>query len=58
MGGGLATDKSFGDPKNLLLAFVTIALIIVVQVWGRGFIKSIAVLIGLVGGTILARFWD
>ncbi|HDU2613853.1 TPA: purine permease [Enterococcus faecalis] len=56
MGGGLATDKSFGDPKNLLLAFVTIALIIVVQVWGRGFIKSIAVLIGLVGGTILAAF--
>ncbi|MEO2498656.1 solute carrier family 23 protein, partial [Enterococcus faecalis] len=27
MGGGLATDKIFGDPKNLLLAFVTIALI-------------------------------
>ena len=40
----------------MLLAFVTIALIIVVQVWGRGFIKSIAVLIGLVGGTILAAF--
>ncbi|MGX7148537.1 nucleobase:cation symporter-2 family protein [Enterococcus ureasiticus] len=54
MGGGLATDPNFGDGTNLLLAFVTIGLIIVIQVWGRGFIKSIAVLVGLVGGTILA----
>jgi xanthine permease len=54
MGGGSAAAPSFGDPENLLLAFVTILLIIVVQTWGRGFIKSIAVLIGLVGGTILA----
>jgi len=54
MGGGSATAKDFGNPLHLLLAFVTIALIIAVQVWGRGFIKSIAVLIGLVGGTLLA----
>ncbi|WP_086331970.1 nucleobase:cation symporter-2 family protein [Candidatus Enterococcus mansonii] len=54
MGGGQATATNFGETTNLLLAFVTIGLIIVVQVWGRGFIKSIAVLVGLVGGTILA----
>ncbi|MEI5988815.1 xanthine permease [Enterococcus termitis] len=54
MGGGVAADPTFGDGTNLLLAFVTIGLIIVIQVWGRGFIKSIAVLVGLVGGTILA----
>ncbi|MDA9471015.1 nucleobase:cation symporter-2 family protein [Enterococcus sp. 5H] len=54
MGGGIATDTNFGNTTNLLLAFVTIFLIIVVQVWGRGFIKSIAVLVGLVGGTVLA----
>ncbi|MGX7245737.1 nucleobase:cation symporter-2 family protein [Enterococcus quebecensis] len=54
MGGGLASAPDFGDGTNLLLAFVTIGLIIVVQVWGRGFIKSIAVLVGLVGGTILS----
>lgn len=54
MGGGIAAHTNFGDTTNLLLAFVTIFLIIVVQVWGRGFIKSIAVLVGLVGGTILA----
>ncbi|EOL43324.1 nucleobase:cation symporter-2 family protein [Enterococcus caccae] len=54
MGGGVATDPSFGNGTNLLLAFVTIGLIIIIQVWAKGFIKSIAVLVGLVGGTILA----
>ncbi|MTD41760.1 purine permease [Erwinia sp. CPCC 100877] len=54
MGGGSAAAPTFGDPENLLLAFATIILIIVVQTWGRGFVKSIAVLIGLVGGTVLA----
>jgi xanthine/uracil permease len=33
---------------------VVITLILAVQVFGRGFIRSIAVLIGLVGGTVLA----
>lgn len=54
MGGGLAMNPNFGDGTNLLLAFVTIGLIIFIQVWGRGFLKSIAVLVGLIGGTILA----
>ena len=48
MGGGDAAAKSFGDTTNLLLAFVTIILILAVQVVGRGFIRSIAVLVGLV----------
>ncbi|WEL48899.1 nucleobase:cation symporter-2 family protein [Enterococcus casseliflavus] len=51
IGGGDAAAANFGDPTNLLLGFVTIALIIGVQVFGKGFIRSIAVLIG---GTILA----
>ncbi|OTN90172.1 xanthine permease [Enterococcus sp. 7E2_DIV0204] len=54
MGGGSAAAPDFGNTTSLLLAFVTIGLIIVIQVWGRGFIKSIAVLVGLVGGTLLA----
>ncbi len=54
MGGGDAAAKTFGEPTNLILAFVTIILILAVQVFGRGFIRSIAVLIGLVGGTVLA----
>lgn len=54
MGGGLASDPAFGSADNLLLAFITIALIVVIQVWGRGFIRSISVLVGLAGGTVLA----
>lgn len=54
IGGGDAAAANFGDPTNLLLGFVTIALIIGVQVFDKGFIRSIAVLIGLIGGTILA----
>lgn len=54
MGGGDATGKNFGTSTNLLLAFVTIALIIIIQVFAKGFLRSIAVLIGLLGGTLLA----
>lgn len=54
MGGGDATAKSFGDSKNLILAFVTIALIILIQAFAKGFLRSIAVLVGLLGGTLLA----
>lgn len=56
MGGGSATAPGFGDLTNLLLAFVTILLIVGVQLLGKGFIRSIAVLIGLIGGSILAAF--
>lgn len=54
MGGGSAADPSFGNTTNLLLAFITIALIIGVQIFAKGFMRSIAVLIGLAGGSILA----
>lgn len=54
MGGGDATAKTFGDHKNLVLTFVTIALIVIIQACAKGFLRSIAVLVGLLGGTILA----
>nr|WP_159723771.1 nucleobase:cation symporter-2 family protein [Enterococcus sp. CSURQ0835] len=54
MGGGNASSKQFGDPKALLLAFVTIGLILAIQIFGKGFVRSIAVLVGLIGGTLLA----
>ena len=54
MGGGDVAASSFGDPTTLLLAFVTIILILIIQIFGRGFVRSIAVLVGLVGGTLLA----
>lgn len=54
MGGGDSNSPDFGNPNNLILAFTTIVLIVGVQAFAKSFIRSIAVLIGLVGGTILA----
>lgn len=54
MGGGTATAKNFGDPKNLIVSFATILVIILIEVLAKGFLKSISVLIGLIFGTVLA----
>lgn len=54
MGGGSQTRENFGSLTSLAQAFFTIFLILIVQGFGKGFIRSIAVLVGLVGGTVLA----
>ncbi|WP_304250832.1 nucleobase:cation symporter-2 family protein [Limosilactobacillus gastricus] len=54
IGGGDATAKSFSDWHNLLLGLITVLIIIAVQIFTRGFISSIAVLIGLVVGSLIA----
>lgn len=47
LGGGSATAHSFGDLANLLIGFLTIAIILLFNAFGRGFIKSIAILLGI-----------
>ena len=47
--------KDYGNPKNLILGGVT--LIVILQRFTTGFLKSIAILIGLVIGTILASIF-
>lgn len=54
LGGGNAAVKNFGDPKNLITGFITVAIIILIEACAKGFLKSIAVLIGLVVGTLIA----
>lgn len=54
MGGGTATAKDFGNLKNLIVAFATIIVIVIIEVLAKGFLKSISVLIGLIFGTVLA----
>lgn len=54
IGGGNKTAENFGDLQTVGLAFLTIALILVIQIWGKGFVRSISVLVGLVGGTLAA----
>lgn len=54
LGGGTVSAHNFGSFNNLLVGGFTLAVIIAVNVWGRGFVRSIAVLIGLVAGTALS----
>ena len=56
MGGGNSAARNFGDSKNLIVSFITIAIIIALEIWAKGFLKSISVLIGLILGTIIASF--
>lgn len=56
MGGGNAPAKDFGDAKNLIAAFLTILIIVAIEVWTKGFLRSISVLIGLIAGTVIASF--
>lgn len=53
LGGGDITAKSFGSVPNLIAGFSTIVLILIFSIWGRGFIQQIAILIGIIGGTLV-----
>lgn len=54
LGGGNVAAKSFGSGANVLVGMATVLLILAFNVWGKGFVRSIAILIGLIGGTVLA----
>ncbi|WP_439425593.1 nucleobase:cation symporter-2 family protein [Oenococcus alcoholitolerans] len=56
LGGGNAAAKNFGSADNLIVGLFTILVVLVCSIYGRGFIKRIAVLIGLLLGTVLASF--
>lgn len=53
-GGEGSTD--FGEPKNYLLALIVLAVIFIANRYFHGFMKAIAILIGLVVGTVIAAF--
>lgn len=46
--------KNYGDTKNLMLGGITLLIILILQRFTKGFLKSIAILIGLALGTALA----
>ncbi|WP_347862332.1 nucleobase:cation symporter-2 family protein [Salimicrobium sp. PL1-032A] len=56
MGGGEGAED-FGSGSNLLLAFGTLLFIILLYRFASGFVKSIAIMLGLVAGTIVASFF-
>ncbi|ABO66768.1 MULTISPECIES: nucleobase:cation symporter-2 family protein [Geobacillus] len=53
MAGGQGAED-FGDPTNLALSFGVLALIVVLYRCFKGFIRSIAILLGMAAGTVVA----
>ncbi|MFJ6698403.1 nucleobase:cation symporter-2 family protein [Streptomyces sp. NPDC091272] len=54
VGGGDPSAESFGSPAQLGLAAVTFVVILLLHKFSRGFLATIAVLAGLVVGTVVA----
>lgn len=54
LGGGTPTAASFGAPANLLIGFLTIAIILLFNAFARGFMKSIAILLGILISSFIA----
>ncbi|MEU9338603.1 nucleobase:cation symporter-2 family protein [Streptomyces sp. NPDC048290] len=52
--GASPTAPDFGSATNLTLAALTLTVVLVLRRFTRGFVKQIAVLLGLVIGTLLA----
>lgn len=50
-------SKDYGDPRNILLGLMTLIIILVIHRFSTGFIKSIAILLGLIAGTVVASFF-
>lgn len=46
-------SADFGQPRNLLLALITLLVILAVNRLTTGFLRSVSVLVGLVAGTII-----
>ncbi len=49
-----ASSPEFASPINLFLAFVTLCIVVIVYRFCKGFMSNISVLVGLIGGTIVA----
>lgn len=57
MAGG-ASSPSFGSSENLIISFTTLGLILLIMYFGKGFMKSVAVLLGIIGGTVVYSFMN
>jgi len=52
--GGDPQAPEFGSAKNIAMAGITLVVVLLLRRFTRGFVKQIAVLLGLVAGTLLA----
>lgn len=55
-GAGKPENPGFGEPVNFLLAGFTLALILAIAVLAPASLRPLAVLFGIIGGTVLAAF--
>ncbi|EST11135.1 nucleobase:cation symporter-2 family protein [Sporolactobacillus laevolacticus] len=55
LGGGVGA-KDFGSPQNLALGFGVLALIIIMNRFFKGFLRTLSILLSIVIGTIAASF--
>ena len=55
MGGGQGAED-FGSLSNIALSFGTLAFIIFIYKFSRGFMRAVSILLGLIGGTVAAWF--
>jgi uric acid transporter len=53
-GGGVVAAPTFGSPANVGLAAVTLLIILLIYRFLPGFLSRIAILVGLVGGALIA----
>lgn len=53
---GGSDSPDFGEPRNLLLALMTLIIILLVNRFAKSFIRLVSVLIGLVFGTVVGYF--
>ncbi|CAJ1229086.1 xanthine permease [Levilactobacillus zymae] len=56
LGGGDVTAKNFGDLKFLAVGFFTIAVILGLNAFAKGFLKSLSILLGILLGTVVASW--
>lgn len=55
--GGQSNDPGYGMPGNLLLALTTLVVVLLLMRFGKGLVRSGAVLLGAVIGTVIAMIF-
>ncbi|MED4533157.1 nucleobase:cation symporter-2 family protein [Metabacillus fastidiosus] len=49
-------SENYGSPENYIVGLIVLAIIVLLHKFGRGFMKTMSILIGLFVGTVIAGF--
>ena len=49
-------SATYGDIKNLLLGLLVLLTVVLIERYGKGMFKALSLIIGIIGGTIIAAF--